>query len=436
MKNKRLIQRFRFLRSMGFGVFLLVFILILSVIGTILPQNQGVQLYVEGYSEYIAEFILVLGLDHIYSSPLFAMLFMALAINLLLCNTVRLGKIVTKVRQRYDIAVMKEISSYKLTDPKNYSLVVSYIFKGYGAAGISKYKQKDGICFSSNNTLGYFGTWFLHLGIMLIILFYIYGQATFFSGEVFGVPGEMMNLEGTDVNAAIQSFDVSYREDGSVEQYTTKLQLQNAAGEQLQQGSISVNNPMRYKGYSFYQTSMGWAADCKVFKASLPLKSELIYEKTALNIPEENIAIALTKFYPDFTADSMNFSSLSDKPNNPALLYSIFYRNELVKMDVIKPGEHIMWNDYNFTIDNFRRYTYLKVNKMKGQLGASLGGLLIILGLALTFYVKPRELAIKQKGEMLCIYGKAAYENGDSSRANVLIIESFLNNKEEGINVK
>ncbi|HYE10600.1 MAG TPA: cytochrome c biogenesis protein ResB, partial [Patescibacteria group bacterium] len=68
MKNKRLIQRFRFLRSMGFGVFLLVFILILSVIGTILPQNQGVQLYVEGYSEYIAEFILVLGLDHIYSS--------------------------------------------------------------------------------------------------------------------------------------------------------------------------------------------------------------------------------------------------------------------------------------------------------------------------------------------------------------------------------
>ncbi|MDF2533493.1 MAG: hypothetical protein K0Q65_3074 [Clostridia bacterium] len=436
MKGKGLIQRLGFLKSMGFGIFLLVFILILSVIGTILPQNQGMQFYVEGYSEYLAELILIFGLDHLFTSTLFAMLFVALAINLLLCNTMRLGKTITKVRQRYNIAAMKKISSYKLTEPMNDSLVLSYIFKGYGAAGIFKYKCKEGIYFSSKNTLGYFGSWFLHLGIMLIILSYIYGQATFFSGELFGVPGERMNLEGTEVFAEIKSFDVSYREDGSVEQYITELQLQDTAGGQQQHGSISVNNPMRYKGYSFYQTSMGWAAECKTFKAFIPLKSQLIYEKTALNIPEENIAIALTKFYPDFAADSMNFSSLSDKPNNPALLYSIFYRNELVKMDIVKPGEYIQWNDYSFTIDNFRRYTYLKVNKMRGQLGAAIGGLLIILGLALTFYVKPRELAIKQDGEMLFIYGKAAEQNSNNSGMNALSIENFINNKEDGIDVK
>ncbi|MDF2533262.1 MAG: hypothetical protein K0Q65_2843 [Clostridia bacterium] len=435
MKRNTLIQKFKFLKSMSFGIFLLVLILLLSVIGTVLPQGEKLHFYIENYSEYIAELIMLFQLDHIFTSLFFVVLFIALAINLLLCSTTRLGRIIAKVKHRYNINSMKEISTYKLVKQQEGQLVYRHIFKAYGAAGIFKYKCKYGIYFSSKNLLGYFGSWFLHLGIMLIILFYIYGQTTFFSGDIYGVPGEVMSLAGTDYSAAIQAFNVNYREDGSVAQYNTELELLDKNGRQLKQDSLNVNNPMRYKGYSFYQTSMGWAADCTAYKGSMVLKNEVIYEKSAISIPKENIAIALSKFYPDFAANEAGFVTLSDKANNPALLYAVYYRNELVKMDIVQPGEKIGWNEYSFTIDNFRRYTYLKVNKMEGQQGAALGGLLIILGLGLTFYFKPRELVIKQQGNMLYIYGKTEYENGDESIINIKI-ENYLNNKEEGISVR
>ncbi|MDF2591312.1 MAG: hypothetical protein K0S75_778 [Clostridia bacterium] len=436
MGNSIWIQKFRFLKSMGFGIFLLVFILILSVVGTIIPQGHEAIFYTERYSEYLTALVVIFGLDHIYTSMLFMILFIALAINLLLCSTSRMKRIIIKVKQRNNINNMKEISSYKLVKHKEYSSVYRYIFKVYGTAGLFKYKNKDEVYYSSKNVIGYFGSWFLHLGIMLVILFYIYGQATFFSSDIYGVPGEVMSLEGTDYKAAIQAFNVSYRENGSISQYTTELELLDEEGKQLKKGSLNVNNPMRYKGYGYYQTSMGWAADCQAYKAALPLKSEVIFEKSAVNIQAENIAIALTKFYPDFAANESGFVTLSDMPNNPALLYAIYYRNELVKMDIVQPGEAIEWNEYSFNLNNFRRYTYLKVNKMNGQIGAAVGGILIIIGLALTFYFKPRELAIKRQGEGLYIYGKAELENEENRIANALKIENYLNNKEEGIDVR
>jgi cytochrome c biogenesis protein len=436
MRKDSLIQRFRFIKSMGFGIFLLVSILILSVIGTLLPQGYEPEFYRSTYSEYIAELVTFLGVDHIYTSMLFAVLFMALAINLLLCSTSRFKRIIIKVRQRYDFNSMKEISSYKLVKQQKYSTVYKHIFKAFGAAGFFKYKNKNGIYYSSKNVVGYFGSWLLHLGIMLVILFYIYGQATFYSSGIYGTPGEVISLEGTNYKAAIRTFNVSYRENGSISQYTTALELIDAEGKRLKQGNLNVNNPMRYKGYSFYQTGTGWAADCNAYKDTLLLKKGIIYETSAINIPEENIAIALTKFYPDFAANDLGFTTLSDKPNNPALLYAVYYRSELVKMDIVHPGDAIKWNEYSFNIDNFRRYTYLKINKMRGQEGAAIGGILIILGLLFTFYFKPRELAIKKRGDMLYIYSKAELGSSDDNSENAINIKKYLSNKEEFINVR
>lgn len=364
MKVDIMMNRLKFLKSMSFGILLLVLILILSAIGTVLPQGESPQFYTEHYSEYISELILIFDLHRIYTSLLFAGLFTALAVNLLLCSTIRLGKIISG-RKRHVIG----------------------------------------------SELAQIGSWFLHLGIMLVILFYIYGQATFFSGEVYGVPGESMSLADTGYRAVIEGFDVSYREDGTVSQYTTDIKLLDSNGGLLLQDTLNVNNPLRYDGYSFYQTSMGWAVDCNILKDGKALKSEILYEKSASIVPNEKIAIAFTKFYPDFAANERGFLTLSDQPNNPALLYAVYYRDELVKMDIAKPGEAIKWNEFGFELDHVRRYTYLKVNKMRGQMGAAVGGMLLLIGLALNFYFKPKQ-AIQPEDTL------------------------YLNKKEEGINVK
>lgn len=436
MKSKGLVRKLKFLKSMGFGIFLLMCILILSTIGTVIPQGRTLQHYAANYSEYIAELIVFFGLDHIYTSFLFAVLFGGLALNLMLCSTTRLGRIISQVQKRFELQHMRQIGRCKLIGTEEHPKALEYIFKGYGAAGILKYRHRNGVYLSSKNVLGYFGSWFLHLGIMLVILAYIYGQATFYSGEIYGVPGEKMSLKGTDYEAAIEAFKVSYRNDGSIEQYTTRLKLSDHKGSLLKTGSLNVNNPMRYEGYSFYQTSTGWAAECRTFKDSKMLKDEILYERSSSSVPEENIAIALTKFYPDFAASDQGFSTLSDQPNNPALLYAVYYRNELVKMDIVRPGEAIVWNEYRFIIDNFKRYTYIAVNRMRGQLWAAAGGALIMLGLALTFYFKPVELAVKNHLDELHIYGRGNISELKSMVDAGIRIDNYFNIKEEGINVR
>lgn len=433
MKGMKIRQRVKLLGSMGFGLFLLALIITLSIAGTILPQGMEKQFYINKYSDYIAELIDMLGLDHVFTSVGFAVLFGALAVNLLLCSTTRLGKVVQRVKNRFDPQGLKQLTTYKLQN-EEIDKDLPYIFRTYGAQGLLPYKQKGQTYYCSKNMLGYFGSWFLHLGIMLVILFYIYGQATFYSEDIYGVPGDTMHIKGTDYHADIVDFDIKYHPQGSVEQYTTLLSLKK--GETvLKQGKLNVNNPFRYMGYSFYQTSTGWAASCSAFKNGAPLKSQLLYEKSACVVPEENIAIALTKFYPDFYAKEQGFGTLSDKPNNPVLLYAIYYRNELVSMDIAKPGENIRWNEFSFHIDNFKRYTYLKVNKMKGQTGAAIGGLLIVLGLGLTFFFKPCVLIVKQQGNVLHIYGNERKLQQETNPEDMKL-DKLIQKKGEGLHAR
>jgi len=436
MKDSGMMKKIKFFESMGFGVLLLVLILILSVIGTVLPQGRAPQFYSESYSAYMAQLILSLGLHRIYTSVLFAGLFTALSLNLLLCSTVRLGKIVKKMRNVPDTSALVRLGIYPLGKQKADLNLFKGICRLYGVSGIQKHKHRNGVYYFSKNKLGHFGSWFLHLGIMLVILFYIYGQATFFTGDVYGVPGEAMPLEGTNYRTEIKEFDVQYRADGSVSQYTTKLELLDQGGRKLVSGSLNVNNPLRYNGYSFYQTGMGWAADCKIYKGAELIKSGILYEKAASHVPDEKIGIALMRFYPDFAATENGFVTQSDRPNNPAMLYAVYYRNELVKMDIVKPGDAIKWNQYSFGIDEFRRYTYLQVNKMQGQLGAALGGLLMLGGLLLTFYFKPGILAVMQQDNGLVIYGSKEIAAMENNKVRDKKIRLFLNKKEEGIDVR
>ncbi|MDF2519635.1 MAG: ResB protein required for cytochrome c biosynthesis-like protein [Clostridia bacterium] len=375
MKSKGVFNKLRILKSMKLGIFLLSAIMFLSVLGTILPQGREPAFYLKDNPGFIARLILILGFDHIYTSRIFAVLFSALAVNMLLCNTARLGSILNRLRKRFDMEHMME-------------------------------------------NVSYLGSWFLHLGFMLVVLFYIYGQASYYSQELYGVTGEIRSVENTDFKVNIKDFKINYREDGSISQYTTKLDVLDSNDKLLMKGSSSVNSPMRWKGYSFYQTGTGWAAECKAYKDDSPLEAEVLYEGLAYDNRQENIAIVMTKLYPDFAADDKGLYSLSDRLENPVFLYSIYYRGDIVRMSIAKPGESIKWNEYSFVFDNPQRYTFLKVNRMKGQFGAAMGGMFIVFGLLLVFYFKP------------------AYDNEHDKLSSIWALERIKDEKEEGMDVR
>lgn len=400
---KKIGKIFLILRSMKFGIAMLIFIMLLSIVGSVIPQGQGEYFYYSMYSETVSNIILSLKFDNIFNSALFGALFLLLIINLSMCSIFRFGRIIKKLNSNISINSMELICVENIELRESIYNKIENIFKKHGFYKYFKDNATD-IYFSHKNKAGYFGSWILHFGILLVIIFYTYGNMTFFSEGVYGVPGTVQQLEGTEYKVRINDFKVDYNSDGSVKQYTSNIDLLDNSGEKLESSSTSVNNPVRFEGYTFYQTSYGWAANISILKNGTNVLNEAIYEKTSLNQPENNIAIYFNSFFPDFAASTNGFYSKSEKLNNPVVLYSFYYMGKLVKMNIASINEAIKWNEYEFVFHNPEQYTYLEVNKMNGQTGAMIGALLIMLGLLMAFYYRPVSMVIQIEDNILYIY--------------------------------
>ena len=410
MRNKAFLSIINFFKSMKFGIMLLLIILVLSVLGTIIPQGFDEHFYSLKYNAVVAKIIILFSIHNMYNSALFVGLFAALSVNLIFCSIVRLGNIIKKFKAASNFNNMKLFKTYNINISKSKDSTIQDVFREHGFELYQQSKTEANFYYSIRNKGSYFASWMLHFGILLVIIFYGYGHATYFSESVYGVSGAVETIKGTNYRAKLEDFNIEYRQDGSVQQYTSKIELQDEQGNSIKSSSVSVNNPMRYKGYTFYQTAYGWAANCEVVREGNKIVNTTIYEKTSVNISTENLAVYFNKFYPDFVATKQGFNTLSDTPQNPVILYAILYFGEVVKMDIIRPGEIVRWNEYEITLDSPQRYTYLDVNKMNGQLGAAFGTLLIMIGLILVFYFKPVKMVIKLEGDKLSVYGDGMIE--------------------------
>ncbi|MBQ1382690.1 MAG: cytochrome c biogenesis protein ResB, partial [Solobacterium sp.] len=73
-----------FLQSMTFGIVLLILTVIVSVIGSVIPQQREAMFYVMEYPQHCS-LIIRLGLDHVFTHPVFLVLVALLCLNLTLC---------------------------------------------------------------------------------------------------------------------------------------------------------------------------------------------------------------------------------------------------------------------------------------------------------------------------------------------------------------
>lgn len=399
-----MMKLFVYFKSMKFGITLLILIMMISMIGTVIPQGLDEHYYSTNYEPLISNILLMVGLDDLYNSVLFGILFIMLIINLTTCSIARLGRIVKCSQPNFSANNMELIGVENVDSKLTLQSAVEGNFKRYGFNTYLQDKTNENNYCSIKNKAGYFGSWFLHFGILLVIVCYTYGNITYFSEGVYGVPGTVQALEGTEYQVKINNFNITYGEDNSVQQYTTNIAIIDSSGKTLKASNAAVNEPLRFEGYNFYQTGYGWAAKFNILKDGESIILKTVYEKTSVQIPEEGIGIYFNRFYPEFTATNNGVTTQSDQLNNPVILLSVLYMGEVVKMDFIPINETIKWNDYEFAFHNPQRYTYLEVNKMNGQLGALVGALLIVFGIVLVFYLKPVRMAICFEEGRLYIY--------------------------------
>jgi len=238
--------------------------------------------------------------------------------------------------------------------------------------------------------IGAFGTWICHLGMLMVIIGFAIGQFASSEYTVYGIPGSIQPIEDTGYYLHIDDFEIEMRDDYTVEQYTAKLTMVDSSGKQVS-GEASVNYPMSAFGYELYQDSTGWASYVDVSVGGTYSKTELICAGETVS-PDDRpeLKFLFNKFYPDMAMGSDgNPVTLSPVCNNPYSLFTIYYRNEIMGMNVIAMDEPIVVNEYTFVMHDPVEYTLIVIKKDPTALMVGIAAVMMLIGIFMAFYYRP-----------------------------------------------
>ena len=243
-----------FLRSMKFGMLLLVLVIACSLAGSLIVQQRAPMEYVNRYGADMAEVIMALGLDDVFSAPYFIVLMAALCLNLTLCSLVRLPKV---MRAGAALCAQAEKAAVQTAlDGAQAKKLEAYFEKRRYHS-----RQTEGRRIYTKNMAGYFGSFVTHLSFLLILLV---GAAAVITADVKDqtvMPGETIVLEnGTSVT--VESFQIE-DETGRLD-YASVLTVASADGSRKETKQIRVNEPMSFGGYKIYQQTYGTAGAVRI----------------------------------------------------------------------------------------------------------------------------------------------------------------------------
>lgn len=261
-----------FFSSVKLTVALLLVIILSSILGTLIPQQEAADAVVHHLSPGMVAIAENLQLFDIYHSLWFILFMVLLAVNLIVCSVNRWP--VSWKRFRGKVSPENEtIFGEPLSDRTVISTrvvneeaarVEEILKKAY--KGVQRRETDSGILLSGEKGNGsYLGVYVIHASILIILTGMMIGFLWGFDAYMEIPEGEstdtVMLKRGGDVkklNFTIQCdrFSMEYYEDGTPKLYQSELSFVKN-GRVLQKGAVLVNHPATFEGIRFYQTHYG-----------------------------------------------------------------------------------------------------------------------------------------------------------------------------------
>jgi len=238
--------------------------------------------------------------------------------------------------------------------------------------------------------IGAFGSWLTHLSMLLIIIGFALGQYLSTEYTVYGIPGSIQPVGDSGYMLKIDAFDIALRDDYTVEQYTASLTMLDQNGK-AESGKASVNHPMSAFGFELFQDSTGWANYLDIYTDGSLSKTELLCAGE-FTYPDDRpeLVFYFNKFYPDLARDaSGNMVTISPVCNNPHSLFTIYYNNEVMGMNVAAMDEPIVVNEYSFVMRDPEMYTLIVLKKDPTASFVGAAAILLLIGIFMAFYYRP-----------------------------------------------
>ena len=396
----------RFFSSMRFAIILLVVLAAACALCSTVTQGQDYDWYASRYGERTAGLIMAVRADDAFHSWWFIGLSAFLCLNLIVCNLVRLPSLSRRSRDFADPEKDNGRGDAEGTgDPRP-------VFAALRLPAPKEAKTADGreVLYAAGNRAGIWGAWVCHLGILLLIVGFALGQMTTENYTVYALPGQTRPLGNTGLTVTVDDFQVPLTEKGSVQQYIASLTVSDPKSGTTRSADASVNAPATLYGYKFFQNSVGWGADVRVLKDGKELQTEQLCAGEFFAVQDKpELVICLQAFYPDYARiEGSGPVSISEKLNNPAYLYQVYYRRQLLGMNALMEGEELTIDEYTVLFENPRRYTLLAVKRDRFTFLVLTGALVTLAGLVMALYLRPRSLKAVREGERWILNSRCA----------------------------
>ncbi|GAB4304594.1 MAG: cytochrome c biogenesis protein [Geminocystis sp.] len=395
------------------AIILLLVIAIFSITGTIIEQNQPINYYQENYPENPALFgfltwqvLLSIGLNHVYTTWWYLAILFLFGSSLIACTfrrqlpalkSAKIWSFYHQSRQFNKLAFSAEITTESL------NIIESILNKkGY------KVFSSDNSIYAQKGIAGRVGPIIVHIGMIIILLGAIWGAFSGFfaqemiaSGNTFMIKnyleaGKLTNLEkAQSFQVKVNDFWIDYTPEGKVDQFYSDLSVINKQGEEVKRKTIFVNQPLRYKGITFYQTS--WS----ISGVKVQLNNSPIFQLPMAELATENQGRIWGTWIPTKPDLSEGVSLITKDLQGTMFLYNM--QGELI--NAIRPNMPVEVNGVNLKVLQLVGATGLQIKSDPGVPIVYFGFALLMIGVVMS-YVSFSQVWALQEGNRFFIGGK------------------------------
>lgn len=260
---------FRTIADLRFSIFILLLISFCSILGTVIEQDQSIEIYKLNYplTNPVLGFltwdrILQLGLDHVYKTWWFFLLIFLFGFSLISC---------TFLQQFPSLKVARRCQFFRTTE-QFYRLKISTILTNFSSSKIlariqqnqySIFQQKN-IVYCYKGLIGRIAPILVHFSMILILLGTIVGSLFGFKAQEIVPKTEQFHIQNIltsgqltkipETSVRINDFWINYTKSKTISQFYSDLSILDSEGSEIDRKTISVNSPLIYKGLYYYQT--------------------------------------------------------------------------------------------------------------------------------------------------------------------------------------
>ena len=374
---------FRYMRSMRFGILLLCLIAACSVAGTAIPQGREIAWYAQNYPS-AHPVILTFRLNRVFESWYFITLLVLLCLNLSLCSLLRIRTVVRASHGETERAAA--MPDTVLLRPEGVEKLRAWLEDRHcRSVGL------DGTVVYHKNGIGRYGTFLLHLSILLTLVFGALALYTPTVTDQSCMPGESIILEdGTEIH--VLDFHIT-DETGRLD-YRSHVQVTLPDGRRSEEAELSVNHPFSFGAYKLFQQSFGTAGSVTVTNLETDGKDDFLLTEQAYLSADGITGIFYETLYPDFIRDpsgNVTFITITEGSYpNPIYQFEVISDGEFTPTLAV-PGDELELKGLRFTFNSPVEYPGIRIKHVSRLFNALLiaSFMLMIAGLTLAFFFDP-----------------------------------------------